>query len=245
MNATQGYIYPITDSSVFGIGVPKVTRPHRPRSHRGFFMRVVQHLRFGGLSGGILGCAGFLVHRYANSAQSPSLIGVNVGVFITRTRNLIMASTHLCTREIKAIQRAITILEKSFFREDSPAFESPETAAIYARLRLGRLEREEFHAFWLDNQHRVIASEILSLGTIDGAAIYPREIVKSALTHNAAAVLFAHNHPSGDCTPSKADLQITKKLKQALSLIDVRLIDHLVVSSVSFCSIASMGGLDD
>lgn len=156
-----------------------------------------------------------------------------------------MSIAYLCDRELKTIQRAITILEKSFSREDAPAFESPELAATYARLRLGRLEREEFHAFWLDSKHRVIASEILFVGTIDASAVYPREIVKSALAHNAAAVLFAHNHPSGDCTPSQNDLHITIKLKHALDLIGVRLIDHLVVSTISYSSIAALGGCDE
>ncbi len=89
---------------------------------------------------------------------------------------------------------------------------------------------------FLDNQHRLIAFEELFFGTIDSASIYPREVLKAALKVNAAALIFAHNHPSGDATPSQADKQITQRLKEALALVDIRVLDHIVVgdSAISF-----------
>jgi DNA repair protein RadC len=89
---------------------------------------------------------------------------------------------------------------------------------------------------FLDNQHHLISFEELFFGTIDSASVYPREVVKAALKTNAAAVIFAHNHPSGDATPSQADKRITQRLKDALALVDIRVLDHIVIgdSAVSF-----------
>ncbi|HAS8160916.1 TPA: DNA repair protein RadC, partial [Vibrio vulnificus] len=97
-------------------------------------------------------------------------------------------------------------------------------------------EREVFAVMFLDNQHRLIAFEELFFGTIDSASVYPREVLKAALKINAAALIFAHNHPSGDATPSQADKQITQRLKEALALVDIRVLDHIVVgdSAISF-----------
>jgi DNA repair protein RadC len=93
-----------------------------------------------------------------------------------------------------------------------------------------------FAVMFLDNQHRLIAFEELFFGTIDSASVYPREVLKAALKVNAAALIFAHNHPSGDATPSQADKQITQRLKEALALVDIRVLDHIVVgdSAISF-----------
>lgn len=101
---------------------------------------------------------------------------------------------------------------------------------------LGNYDREVFALLLLDNQHRLIEFNELFYGTIDSASVYPREVVKLALERNAAAVIFAHNHPSGDATPSQADKRITSRLKDALALIDVRVLDHFVVGEtcVSF-----------
>jgi DNA repair protein RadC len=88
---------------------------------------------------------------------------------------------------------------------------------------------EVFGCLWLDNQHRVLEFEELFHGTIDGASVYPREVVRAALRLNAAAVIFAHNHPSGVAEPSEADRMITQRLKQALNLIDIRVLDHFIV----------------
>lgn len=105
-----------------------------------------------------------------------------------------------------------------------------------------RHERSEiFAAIYLDSQHRVIQFEALFRGTIDGASVYPREVVKAALRHNCAAIIFAHNHPSGIAEPSHADKDITKRLREALSLIDVRVLDHIVIGEGEQVSFAERG----
>ncbi|WP_395683535.1 RadC family protein [Dokdonella sp.] len=118
---------------------------------------------------------------------------------------------------------------------------SPDQSAQFLRMRLAGLDHEEFHAVWLDNRHRVLAVESLARGTIDGATIHTREVVKAALRWNAAAVVFAHNHPSGDAEPSAADRAITARLRDALNLVEVRLLDHLVVASGGTVSLAQRG----
>ena len=130
----------------------------------------------------------------------------------------------------KIIKRANKILEETL-REYEVAFTSPDLVKTYLKTRLAMLEHEEFHLLLLNNQHKLIESIALFRGTIDGASVYPREIIKLVLEHNAAAVIIAHNHPSGISEPSKADLSITDKIKTALITIDVRLLDHIIVAS--------------
>jgi DNA repair protein radc len=112
----------------------------------------------------------------------------------------------------------------------------PDAVRFYLMSRLRDLKSEVFVCVWVDNRHRVIAYEELFFGTIDGASVHPRKVVRRALHHNAAAVIFAHNHPSGVAEPSQADERITQKLKDALHLIDVRVLDHFVIGDqvVSF-----------
>lgn len=117
----------------------------------------------------------------------------------------------------------------------------PSVAGQMFRLRLANLEREEFHVMFLDTRHRVLAVEMLFVGTIDGAEVHPREVVKRALHYNAAAVILAHNHPSGESEPSAADRATTARLKQALALVDIRMLDHFVVSASSATSMAARG----
>jgi DNA repair protein RadC len=126
------------------------------------------------------------------------------------------------------LERAAAIVEARMLRQSS-VLVAPEAFHPFLMSRLAGLVREEFIAFWLDNKHRIIAIETLAIGSINAGAVYPREVVRSALRHNAAAVAFAHNHPSGDPTPSLADLEITLQLQAALELFDVRLLDHFVV----------------
>jgi DNA repair protein RadC len=109
------------------------------------------------------------------------------------------------------------------------ALSSPAVSQDFLRLRLAHLEHEVFAVLWLDTRHRVIGFEELFRGTIDGSSVHPREVVKSALGHNAAACILAHNHPSGISTPSSADRSITRRLVESLSLIDVRVLDHIIV----------------
>lgn len=125
------------------------------------------------------------------------------------------------------IHAAKTALNRRFRR--GKALTSPLDSRDYLKLRLGTLEHEVFSILWLDNRHRVIAFEELFRGTIDGCSVQPREVVKNALAHNAAACIFAHNHPSGVTEPSQADISITRQLKEALSLIEVRILDHIIV----------------
>lgn len=109
-------------------------------------------------------------------------------------------------------------------------FSSPGAVRDFLRLHLARLPHEVFYALWLDAQNRLIASEELFRGSLTQTSVYPREVVKKALWHNAAAVVLAHNHPSGVSEPSKADELLTRELKQALALVDVRVLDHFIVA---------------
>jgi DNA repair protein RadC len=115
----------------------------------------------------------------------------------------------------------------------------------YLRLKLAHLPREVFAALFLDNRHRLIRFEILFQGTVDRASVHPREVMRRALELNAAALIFAHNHPSGVAEPSASDLALTRDLSDLLGRIDVRVLDHLVVgrgSEVSFAERGFMGG---
>jgi DNA repair protein RadC len=107
--------------------------------------------------------------------------------------------------------------------------------------RLSDRPHEIFCVLYLDNRHRVIAFEELFRGTIDGASVHPREVVKQALQHNAAAVIFAHNHPSGVSEPSDADRRLTQRLREALALVDIRTLDHFVIGGVEAVSFAERG----
>ncbi|MDQ5767942.1 RadC family protein [Thiothrix subterranea] len=117
----------------------------------------------------------------------------------------------------------------------------PDVVRHYLCNWLGNRKAEVFGCLFLDNRHRLIAAEELFFGTIDGASVHPREVVRDSLRHNAAAVVFVHNHPSGVVEPSQADERITQKLKDALHLIDVRVLDHFVVGSDNILSFAERG----
>jgi len=111
----------------------------------------------------------------------------------------------------------------------------------YLRARMRDYSREVFVCLFLDSQNRVIACEELFQGTIDGSVVHPREVVRRALHHNAAALIFAHNHPSGVAEPSQADVNITRRLKDALAVVDIRTLDHLVVGDTEVVSLAERG----
>jgi len=131
------------------------------------------------------------------------------------------------------------IREALFFRERT--LPHPSAANDFLVAKLGLLEHEVFAAIFLDNRHRVIAFEILFTGSIAGASVYPREVVKHALKHNACAVIFAHNHPSGVPEPSQADRDITRELKDALRYVEVRVLDHIIVGGNQTTSFAQRG----
>ena len=119
---------------------------------------------------------------------------------------------------------------------------SPMDTEDFLKARLAGLEHESFCIIYLDNRHRVIDFDELFRGTVDGTSVYPREVVKESLARNAAAIILAHNHPSGVAEPSQADERITKRLKAALELVDIRVLDHLIVGE-TVTSMASRGSL--
>lgn len=124
---------------------------------------------------------------------------------------------------------------------DMPLLNSPSIVRDYLVLELGNLEVEVFYVLFLDSQHQLIEKVALFHGTIDGAAVYPREIVRQVIKLNAAAVILAHNHPSGVAEASSADHRITKRVQEALALIDVRVLDHLVIGGTHISSFAEEG----
>jgi DNA repair protein RadC len=122
-----------------------------------------------------------------------------------------------------------------------PSLSHPRATQEYLSARLKALEHEVFCCLCLDKRHRLVHFEELFRGTIDGASVHPREIVKLALKHNAAALIIAHNHPSGIAEPSHADEHITQRIKEALALVDIRLLDHIIVGDGSSVSLAERG----
>jgi len=125
--------------------------------------------------------------------------------------------------------------------EDQDVISCPSDTIHFLQLRLSSYEHEVFSCIFLDNRNRIIHYEELFRGTINGASVHPREVVKSCLKYNAAAVIFAHNHPSGIAEPSQADIDITRQLKNALALIDTRVLDHLIIGQGVSCSLAERG----
>ena len=135
-------------------------------------------------------------------------------------------------------------LARRYFEESLPcgeAIRSPTDTEAFLKARMGHLHHELFCCLFLDNRHRVLRFDEMFRGTIDGTSVYPREVVKEALAVNAAAVILAHNHPSGVAEPSQADERITKRLKSALELVDIRLLDHLIIGAGRATSLASRG----
>lgn len=124
---------------------------------------------------------------------------------------------------------------------ERPLIGDEAKAAEMLRVWLRSEAREVFAALFLDSRHRVIASEKMFFGTIDGSEVHPREVIRQALSHNAAAIILAHNHPSGVAEPSAADRQITRRLQDALALIDVRVLDHFIIAGSSTFSFAARG----
>jgi DNA repair protein RadC len=132
-------------------------------------------------------------------------------------------------------------LESTLSRGD--ALTDAESTKQYLQHRLRQYPYEVFACLFLDNKHRMISFDELFRGTIDSANVYPREVVKQALAHNAAAVIFAHNHPSGIAEPSRADYLITDRLKSALDTVDIRVLDHIVVGDGQVVSFAEIGNI--
>lgn len=161
-----------------------------------------------------------------------------------------MNENQICIREAgrryrplsdsEILAKALVIAERRFTREAGPLTD-PKVARDFLRLRIGQLEHEVFGCIFLDTRHQVIAFDELFRGTLDGTSVHPREVVKTALNYNAAALIFAHNHPSGIAEPSDADRRLTRRLREALALVDIRTLDHFVVGASEVVSFAERG----
>jgi len=147
--------------------------------------------------------------------------------------------------EAKAVKLSavIELLRRALKEEIDPRvnLSSPGAVRDYLRLALSRTDKEVFLGIFLDAQNRVVGSEVLSEGTLTQTSVFPREVVKRALYHDAAAMIFAHNHPSGLTEPSRADEVLTHALKQALALVDVKVLDHFIIGANRAMSFAERG----
>lgn len=139
----------------------------------------------------------------------------------------------------EVLDRATALIQQRY-RTGTPVLASPNRTREFLQLKLGHLEHEVFAMLALDNRHRLIEYVELFRGTVDGASVHPREVIKEALQRNAAAVILVHNHPSGVAEPSQADELITQRLRDALALVDIRVLDHLIVAE-SITSLAERG----
>jgi DNA repair protein RadC len=137
------------------------------------------------------------------------------------------------------LERAQALIAQRY-RPGTPVLSAPNRTRDFLRLKLGALEHEVFSVLFMDKRHRLIEYVELFRGTIDGAQVHPREVVKEALNRNAAAVIFCHCHPSGVASPSQADELITQRLKDALALVDIRVLDHFIVGE-TIVSFAELG----
>lgn len=174
-------------------------------------------------------------------ATAASLAGKSLAdLFNLRSRPLTIRETGADDRSERILDAAKELLARALSEEmqEGEVLSSPDKVRDFLRLRLAERPHEVFMVLLMDVQHRLLADVELFRGTLTQTSVYPREVVKLALSHNAAAVIFAHNHPSGVPEPSQADIHLTNALRQALSLVDVRTIDHIVVggnaSPVSF-----------
>ena len=138
-----------------------------------------------------------------------------------------------------AIELAQRYLEASLHKQD--ILTNPKSTRDYLTVQLRAYPHEVFACLFLDNRHHILSFDKMFNGTIDGASVYPREVVKRALGHNAAAVIFAHNHPSGIAEPSAADISLTQRLKTALELVDIRVLDHFIIGNQQAVSFAERG----
>ena len=140
-----------------------------------------------------------------------------------------MATHNYTPAQQSVITEALNLVQERAAAEGDFMTSPSQTFDYFKLFYAGKQEREHFTLMLLDSQHRVLSCSVIFSGTIDGAAIYPREIVKAALSANAAAVILAHNHPSGVIEPSAADKRITERIKNALALVDIRVLDHIIV----------------
>jgi DNA repair protein RadC len=158
-------------------------------------------------------------------------------------RNRFCAAAGLGNAKYAQLQAVLEMGRRHLFEDISRGrtLASPAVTRDYLQARLGDYPYEVFACLFLDNRHRLITCEELFRGTVNGASVHPREVVRRALSHNAAALILAHNHPSGVAEPSEADIQLTGRLRDALALVDVRVLDHLVVAPGDWASLAERG----
>lgn len=154
----------------------------------------------------------------------------------TYTNNALFTAEEQAT-----LAQAADILKSKLIISEQPALTSPDVVKTFCQHSLAAKEHEVFGVIFLDNQHRVRSTAELFTGSVDAASVYPREVVKKALAENAAAVILFHNHPSGVAEPSQADRRITRRLANALALVDIKVLDHFVVSFESTVSFAERG----
>ncbi len=160
-------------------------------------------------------------------------------------RNRVCAATGLGPAKYAQLQAVLEMAHRHLGEalQRGRPLTDPAVTRRYLITRLRDLPQEVFCCLYLDNRHRVIAFEELFHGTLDGASVHPREVLRKALAHNAAALIFAHNHPSGVAEPSDADRRLTRRLKDALALVDIRVLDHFVVGDGDAESFAERGFL--
>jgi len=141
------------------------------------------------------------------------------------------------TEDERCIRQALQVLERRI--RTGPFLENPIAAREYLRIRLAHRDYEVFAVLWLDSKRRVIEFEEMFRGTVTEASVYPRELAREAIRHNASACILSHNHPSGCCYPSREDVRLTHKVRDALALLDIRVLDHIIVSATSAFSLAA------
>ena len=162
---------------------------------------------------------------------------------LTAERQRVCRTRGLGDAKFALLQASLELTRRHFAEEmqAGPPLANPRATRDYLRSRLRDRDHEVFCCLFLDNRHRVIAFDEVFRGTIDGASVHPRDVVKLALARNAAAVILAHNHPSGIAEPSQADEMITGRLRDALGLVDIRVLDHIVVGDGACVSFAERG----
>ena len=235
-NCAREYSAPVTETKVPGFDSPTGAALSRVTS--GFF------------ASGVALWAGRTGSRKARrcstglSTRSVPLTPFDSGRrFVQRTGATALQAHSLSVRESRTIQRAMRILETILRSESETAIANPSAVRDYLRTKIGHSHREEFVALWLNNQNRLIGTETLFVGTLSSCAVYSREVVRGAINSNAAAVIFAHNHPGGAAEPSQADISLTHALRTALAVVDVRVLDHFIVTGSKAISMAEIGAI--
>lgn len=169
----------------------------------------------------------------------------NLGALLSAEQNNFCDSPGLGPAKYAQLQAVLEMAKRHLAEQlaQHDVFNSPQAVRAYLQAQLRSRQREVFVGLFLNAQHQLLAYEEIFLGTLTSAAVHPREIVKLALRHNAAALIVAHNHPSGVAEPSQADIRITERIRQALDLVEVTLLDHMVVGAGDVCSLAELGHL--